>query len=338
MKSTRSKTRQTVVLVWRQLVAIARTTHVECMQQPAVMLLLMGGVIATAMIPLLQFHQFGEAGRLARDGALAYQLTLGLVLAVVAASQAIHGEIESGTASAAISKPLTREAFVIGKFAGVVSMLTQFWFILLAAMLIAERVTYRLSEIEGQTLGITDERAQAFLLLAVPVALAVAGLLHNLRRVRFCLAACRILLVILTAGLVAAFCFDRAGTWHPSPTNVDLRIVPASLLIFMALVLFAAIASALSTRLKAGGAMTCCLLLLLLGLAADTLLAPASPAWIRLPARLLPNIQSFWLCDALTAGGTVDTGYLLAAILYGCAGSAVAILLGLLAFRRRDIN
>ena len=80
---------------WRQLRAISRATHLECLQQPAVLLIAFAGVVATALIPLLQFHQFGEAGRLARDGALAYQLTLGLALAVVAASSAIRREIDN---------------------------------------------------------------------------------------------------------------------------------------------------------------------------------------------------------------------------------------------------
>jgi hypothetical protein len=308
------------------------------MQQPTVLLLTLCGVTATALIPLLQFHQFGEPGRLARDGALAYQLTLGLVLAVVAAAAAVQSEISGGTASAAISKPLSRDCFVIGKFLGIVRMLAQFWYGLLAAMLIATRIAYRISEIDGEPVGLTDTRAQTFLLLATPLALLIAGILNNRRRVRFCIAAFRTLLAILTVGLLAALGFDRAGVWHPAVANLDLRILPASLLILAALLLFASLATALSTRLKSGVTMISCFMVLALGLSVDALLGPASPLLLRGCARLLPNIQSFWLCDALTNGGTISAAYLLTAVLYACAWSTAALAFGLLAFRGRDIN
>ncbi len=321
---------------WRQLRAISRATHLECLQQPAVLLIAFAGVVATALIPLLQFHQFGEAGRLARDGALAYQLTLGLALAVVAASSAIRREIDNGTASAALSKPLTRARFVMGKFYGVLRMLTQFWYVLLAAMLLAERVAYRITEVDGEPYGLADARAQIFLLLAPAVALALAAVLHNRRRVRFCLAAFRLLTAMLTLGVAAAFAIDRAGRWAPAAANLDLRIVPASILILAVILIFTALATALATRFNAGASALVCVLVLGIGLTADT--SAAWPAAFRLPVRLLPDIQSFWLCDNLANGGTIATGYLLLAIFYAAAWSLAALAAGVLAFRNRDMS
>jgi hypothetical protein len=322
----------------RQMAVIARTTHIECMQQPAVLLLTVGGVFATALIPLLQFHQFGEPGRLARDGALAYQLTLGLVMAVVATSSAIHAELANGTASAALSKPLARGPFLIGKFAGVLRMLFLFWACMLAALLLAERVTDRVDLVDGVPVGFADQRAQAWLLLAPPLALAGAGLLHYLHRRRFCLTAIRLLAWLLAAGAAAACLFDRAGHWHPSWTNLALRVVPVSLPILGALMVFAALATALATRLRAGLAMIVCLLVLMLGLSADTLLSPAMPPLVRLSARLIPNVQSFWLCDALAGGGTVGIGFLAELLLYTAAATTAALAAGVIAFRNRDIH
>ncbi|MGI6099372.1 MAG: ABC transporter permease subunit [Lentisphaerae bacterium] len=321
----------------RPLAALAQTTLVESMQQPAVLLLTLAGVVATALIPLLQFHEFGEPGRLARDGALAYQLTLGLALAVVTASAAIRREIASGTASAALSKPLPRDAFVIGKFLGVARMLLRFWYALLAAMLLAERVAYRIPPDAPEPVGTTDIRAQVFLLLVAPVALAIAAVLDNRRRVRFCIAAQRGLLALLTLGLLAALAFDRHGAWNPSPANLDLRIVPVSLLILAVLMPFAALATALSTRLGSGPTLIISGLLLALGLAVDPLLNPANPFPVRLAARLLPNVQSFWLCDALTGGGTVSPAYVAGACVCAAAWCLVMLSLGVLAFRKCDI-
>jgi hypothetical protein len=324
-------------LTWRrrQFAAVARTTLTEALQQPAALLLTLSGVAATALIPLLQLHQFGEAGQLARDGGLAYQLTLGLVLAAGAASAALYGEIAAGTAAAALSKPVSRELFLLGKFWGVARLVSHFWFCLLAATLLAERVAERYNAAHER---VADSRAQTALLAAVALSLLLGGVLHRQRRARFGVAAFRSLAGLLTACLAAALCIDREGRWAPSLTGVDWRIVPASLLVLAALLVFTAIATALAARLKPGPTLFVCLLLLALGLASDTLLAPAQPALWRLPAHLVPNIQSFWMADALTHGGRIPLTYLARAAAYAAACCAAALGLGMLGLRHRNIG
>ena len=319
----------------RQFAAVALTTLTEALQQPAALLLTLSGVAATALIPLLQLHQFGEAGQLARDGGLAYQLTLGLVLAAGAASAALHGEIVSGTAAAAISKPVGRELFLLGKFWGVARLVFHFWFCLLAATLLAERVAERYNAAHER---VADNRVQAALLAIVALAPLLGGLLHRQRRARFGVAAFRSLAGMLTAGLTAALCVDREGRWAPSWSGVDWRIVPASLLVLAALLVFTAIATALSARLRPGPTLVISLLLLALGLAADALLAPAQPALWRLPAHLMPNVQSFWMADALTHGGRIPLTYLANAAAYAAACCAAALGVGMLALRRRNLG
>ena len=227
-----------IVQTLRRLRAIASTTAAELYGQPVVLLLTLGGVAATALIPFLQLHSFGEAGRLARDGGLAYQLVIGLVLAVVAASSSLHDEVANGTAAAA---------------------------------------------------------------------------------------------------LAAALLFTRRTAFAPSFANLHLAVVPVALLILLALGVYAAIATALATRLRASPALVICLLLLLLGLSSDTLLAPSSPAPVRLLAALVPNLQSFWMCDALAPGRALPPLYLLHAALYAASLAAAALGAGMIAFRGKDI-
>ncbi len=320
------------------LITLARTTLVESLQQPALLLLTCSGVLATALIPLLQFHQFGEAGRLARDGALAYQLTIGLAIAVIAASAAIYQEIISGTASAALSKPLSRNCFILGKFGGVAALVTQFWYILLVTMLLAERIAHRINNYPAGYFEGSDSRLQAWLLLVIPATLALAGWLHYRRRFRFCLSVHYLLILGLTLGLLYATLFNRAGDWLPACANLDWRIMRAALPILALLILFSAFATACATRLRAALSMTLTGLILLFGLASETLTRPTMPLLVRLPARLLPNIQAFWLCDALTGHGTIAWRYLALLALYTLAATTAALALAMLAFRSRDIN
>ena len=320
-------------IFFRRIRAIATTTATELSGQPAVLLLTVGGVVATALVPFLQFHSFGEAGRLARDGGLAYQLVIGLAIAVVSASCSIHDEVADGTAAAALAKPVSRELFLVGKWLGVMSVTARFWISTLAATLLAERVAER---IDGHDY-VTDRPAQFVLFLVPILALVAAGYLHNRRHARFCRTALRILSWLLASALALAVLFTRNTSLSPSLSNLHLAVVPVSALILLALGTYAAIATALATRLRATPALVICLLLLLLGLSSDTLLAPSTPALVRFLAAPVPNIQSFWMCDALAPGGTMPPLYLIRATLYAAALSAAALGVAMLAFRGKDI-
>jgi ABC-type transport system involved in multi-copper enzyme maturation permease subunit len=319
----------------RQCAAVARTTLTEALQQPAALLLTLSGVAATALIPVFQLHSFGEAGRLARDGGLAYQLTLGLVLAAGAASGALHGEIIAGTAAAAISKPVSRHLFLLGKFRGVALLVTRFWFCLLATTLLAERVAERYNSAHALT---TDNRALIAMLATLLLAPLIGAALHHQHRARFGVAAFRSLAGLLTACLAAALVIDREGRWAPAAANLDWRIVPAALLVLAVLLVFTAIATALAARFKPGTTLIVCLLLLALGLVSDTLLAPSQPLLVRLPALLAPNVQSFWMADALAHGGAIPLSYLARAAAYAAACCAAALGCGMLLLRERDIG
>ena len=317
----------------RRIHAIAVTTAAELYGQPAVLLLSLGGVVATALIPFLQLHSFGEAGRLARDGGLAYQLVIGLALAVVSASSTIHDEVANGTAAAALAKPVSRDLFLVGKWLGVMAVTLRFWFCMLAATLLAERVAER---IDGNDF-VTDRPVQFILFLVPILALVAAGYLHNRRRARFCRSALAILAWLLVFALAFGLLFTRRTAFAPSLDNLHLAVIPVSALIFLALAVYSAIATALATRLKASPAMIISFLLLLLGLSSDTLLSPTSPAPVRLAASLLPNLQSFWMCDALAPGGSMPPNYLFHAAVYSAALIAAALGAAMLAFRGKDI-
>ena len=322
-----------ITVCLRRLRAIAATTAAELYGQPAVLLLTLGGVAATALIPFLQLHTFGEAGRLARDGGLAYQLVIGLALAVVSASSSIHDEVANGTAAAALAKPVSRNLFLVGKWLGVMTVTLRFWFCMLAATLLAERVAERM---DGQDF-VTDRPAQFVLFLVPLLSLVVAGYLHNRRRARFCRAALAALATLLSLALAAGLLFTRRTAFAPSLQNLHLAVIPVSALLLLALAVYSAIAAALATRLKASPAMIACILLLLLGLSSDTLLAPTSPTLVRIAASVVPNLQSFWMCDALAPGGRLPPYYLLNAALYAAALTAAALGAAMIAFRGKDI-
>lgn len=322
--------------LFRKIKAIAQTTATELFSQPVVLLLLVAGIVATGLIPVFQLHDFfDEPGRLPRDGGLAYQLVIGLIIAVVSASATINAEISGGTASAALGKPVSREVFIFGKWLGVMVVVFRFWFCMFVAMVLAERIPER--SLSGDGLNrVSDSIAQTMILIMPAGALALSAYFHNRYHLRFCKTANTIITCAMVMLLPLAAMFTVSHEFSFSSGNIDLPLLPVSLLVLCALAVYSAIAVALSTFLKAAPALIICMMIMLLGLSADTLLAPSSPAIVRICARFIPNLQSFWMCDALNSGG-LEYSYVILAALYAACYVAAALSLGMIIFRRRDV-
>lgn len=319
-----------IVANLRRLRAISSATAVELCGQPAVLLIAIAGMAAAALVPFFQFHSFGEPGRLSRDGCLAYQMVIGIIMAAVGASATIHDEMSGGTMASALSKPVARDLFLAGKWLGAMRVIARFWFCMLAATLVAERIPERMENFEF----VTDKTAQFGLFLVPILSLVVAGYRHNRRGARFCKGALDAMTILSAVLLVFAFLFNRMCAFAPSPANINLNTIPVSLLILMALGVYAAVAAALSTRVGAAASLAICLLLVLLGLSASALRALP----LGFLAFAIPDLQVFWMCDAIASGGSLPARHLLAAAAYAASLTVAAMGLGMWSFRSKDIS
>lgn len=323
----------------RQLTALAYATLLEGMQQPAALLLMLSCVVLTVLTPVFQFHTLSEEGRLARDSGLAFMLVFGLALAATSASGGLTAEIERGTAAAALSKPVPRALFLVSKFLGVMGLLLIFWLAGLAVTLLAERASEHFVE-SGEDIGRQSDNFTATLsLLASAGALAIGGLLNYRRRVRFGVAAFLGVPIALGVVLLVCGCYNRFGrlVWYRPDLNP--RVLAAAVLVLLALALFAALATALATRLSSGPTLALCALVLGFGLTGDFWLSHAAPLSSRgLLGGLVPNILQFWMCDALADGGCIPWRYVVHAAAYAATWCALTLSVGALALRTRDLG
>jgi len=324
----------------RQILALACLTAAEAVRQPVCLLLTLTCISVTALVPLLLMHAFGEEGKLARDAGFACHFLFGALVAGYAASSSLAREIRSGTASAVLSKPVDREVFFLAKFAGVAATVLAFSLCAGLATLLSERVAEKFSA-GPRVYGYVTDWQTGTLLLAAPFAAAVlAGLINYRARRPFGSTAFGLLAVCLLLVLFVASFFNRAGQPAAFDPGVQWRIVPVSLLVTLALLVLAAIASSLATRLETGPILAVCLLVLALGLVSDYLIGRGAgdALWRNAAYRLLPNWQHFWVPDALTAWGTVPAAYLWRAGLYAVAYSAGILCLGVLSFRHAEMR
>lgn len=312
--------------------ALAWQTAVEILRQPLPVLLTTLASSLAALFPLVLSFQFGEEGRLARDGILAMHFTLGVYLAAVASSATLGREWQSGTGALVLSKAVSRELFFFSKFLGLALVLAVFTFCMGAAAVLSTRV--------GVANYVIDSRAGGIIGGSILAACLLAGLLNYWKSRPFpsTMQGLLVAALLMAAGLVALLplppdALSLAATFQ--------RLAPALLLVFFALVMMAALTLALAARLSAVPVLVMAALVFLLGLVNGPLFGPAAARgslWARVAGAVIPDWQHFWLMDALSGSGRIPFSYVGWAGLYAAVYTAGLLSVGLAVFRNREVT
>lgn len=325
---------------WRQFGALTGLTALEAIRQPICLLLSATCIILIGLMPVLLLHQFGEDGRLVRDSALALHLVFGLFITGHAACSTLAREIRAGTASAVLSKPVSRDLFFLAKFAGIAGVVLLFSLCATAATLLAERATDHFLQTPAWTGWVRDAHVGRLLLAAPFVAFLAAAAINYFLRRPFESTAFGLLVVAVLGAFLAAGFLDRWGRVVRFDPDVDWRILSASVLVTLALLLLLAIALALSVRWSTLPTLAMLLMLLMAGLISDYAFGPSagdSPVSFVL-YRLLPNWQHFWRPEALANGGVIPWSTVAGTALYGAVYAAGVLVLGMVEFRRVEMK
>jgi ABC-type transport system involved in multi-copper enzyme maturation permease subunit len=110
--------------------AVAWVTAKEALFQPLFVILTLVGIFALFIFLLIPYNTLGEDIKLVITQGLIVVKLCSVFLAVWAASSTIADELEGKTALMALSKPLSRTKFIIGKYAGVMITVTLLFLIL----------------------------------------------------------------------------------------------------------------------------------------------------------------------------------------------------------------
>lgn len=324
----------------RQFLALAGLTAVEAIRQPVCLLLATSCVLLTALVPLLSLHNFGEDGKLARDSGLAVYFVFGLFIAGYAACSSLAREMRTGTASAVLSKPVGREMFFLAKFAGVTCTIVAFSVCAGISTLLAERISEKFYTSGGLHGWFLDKQTGTLLTAAPFLAYLTAAFVNYRRRRPFGSAAFTFLIGALVIVMLVSCFFDVAGQRASFGPRVDWRLVPACVLITMALIVLSAMALAVSTRFGTVPTLTICSGLFATGLMSDYLFGRAADTSVAaaFAYRALPNWQHFWLSDALSGGGHIPWSYVGQAAVYAGFYLGAVLCLGLLSFRYADMK
>lgn len=229
----------------RRFWAIARTTALELISEPFVMLVLLSALALSALAPAIHYHQFGEPTRMARDAGLSALLVGGLVVAVFGAVKAMRDEFESGTVLTVLSHSVSRTRFFLAKTAGVALV---YLLVALAisgnalTMVNAAEIASRL-RVENSRIAAVYGPSLALSVAASVVPLVAGAALNRFARFRFTPTATLLAVGIAVAGTF--FRFDPALAGRTLPVYA-LGSLPALLPL--------AAAAAFATRLRTNAA------------------------------------------------------------------------------------
>ena len=318
----------------RKLFTIAQNTFTESIRQPVFFIVLMLAGLLIALGPAFSFFTLMQGDRLLKDNGLATMLLACLLLGVFSAAGVVSREIENKTAATVLSKPMGRGMFIVGKFMGIAGTLVVAVYIMSIIYLIIMRYGVKLAVWEDPDHPVTTFLSLAFVLTVIFGAIANFFFGKN-----FCSSAIASAVPVFTI-VFFTLCFIGKD-WSLQPFGYKVRwfLLVGSLLVLFSAFVLTAVAVALSTRLHLVAALTITFLVFVLGLMSDFLFLKLSAEYlpVRMIYALVPNMQYFWIADALETGKGVSGDYVLMVFLYTVVVVAAILAFAAYLFEEREL-
>ena len=318
-----------------RLLAISKNTFIETLRQPIYAVIIVFSLLLMLLAPAVSMYTLDEDIMLLRELGLSTLFLAGLFIAVFASTGAITEEIESGTITTVLSKPISRPTFVIGKFLGIsMAVALAHLLITMALLMIVRHGTLETASDEIDWTVITAAGAG---LLAT---LIITAFLNYIYDWNFPSTGVVLGTVFFGFGILFLVFVDKEWKFNPLGSHFEMFDIIASGLLLLALFALVALAILFSTRFNEVVTLTLCVGVFLLGLISDWVFGRFADQhiWAKIGSILTPNLQIFWVSDAIYETGTVPAAYLLLAITYSALYTAGILALAVAFFQRRQIG
>jgi ABC-2 type transport system permease protein len=318
-----------------KLFTIAKNTFIETLRQPVYAIIIIAALFQFFISPSLTMNTMSDDNKLLREIGLSTLFLSSLFIAIFSASGAVAEEIENKTITTVLSKPVQRPIFIVAKFLGVVAAVAMAHYICTIALLMAIRhgVLESVTETHDWTvLGTTGVIVVAVLLLT-----AFFNYTYNWK---FSSTAIVLTGIFATLGIVFLSFIDRNWQFNPQDNGINALDVYGSVLLLLAAIIIAALALALSTRFNIIVTLSACVGIFLLGLVSDYTFGrfAETQLWAKVGRFLVPNLQVFWISDAIYEGSVVPLKYIIISASYALCYTTAILLLAIALFQRRQVG
>jgi ABC-2 type transport system permease protein len=321
--------------MFTKFAAICSNTFTEVIRQPIYGVLLLVGTMALVLDPAVSAFTMEDDNKLLQDLGLSTLFVVGLMLAGFGATGVISQEIENQTVLTVVSKPVGRPVFILGKYVGVAGALGIAYYLLSLVffMTIRHRVMQTASDVY-------DLPVIIFGCTALGAALLVAGVGNYVYGWQFGSAAVWLSLPLMTIATVLICLINRKWAFQPIGTDLNPQLWAAILLVFLAVLVLAAVAVAASTRLGQVMTMAVCSGTFVLGLISSYVFGRFKDEYVvaNVAYRVVPELTFFWISDALTQAHPVSLAHVGWVCLYAGVYVVAILAVGVALFQRREVG
>jgi len=318
-----------------KIFTIAKNTFVETLRQPIYAVIIIGALILILISPSLAMYTMDDDNKLLREIGLSTLFLASLFIAIFSASGAIGEEIENKTILTVLSKPVPRPIFIISKFLGICAAVILAHFICTVGLLMAIR--------HGVLATVNDEHDWVVLGTAGVIVLltfALSAFSNYIYGWRLLSTAVILGSIFCVFGIIFIALIDRDWKFNPGANGLNMLDVYGSVLLLLASIIIVSLAVALSSRFNIAVTLSACVGVFLLGLVSDYIFGRLAEThiWAQICRFLVPNLQVFWISDAIYEGSTVPFSYILIAGGYSFCYSAGIIMFAIALFQRRQVG
>ncbi len=246
-----------------RLFSIAKNTFTETLRQPIYAIIIVFALLLMLLAPAVSMYTLDEDVKMLRELGLSTLFLAGLFIAVFSSTGAITEEIESGTITTVLSKPISRPVFILGKFIGILGAVTLAHTLITFALLM---VTRHGADISSHEFDWTVISAAIVVVLLAFILTAFFNYVYG-----WSFPATGVIMATILSGFAVLFLFfvDKEWKFNPADNHFDPFDITASALLLMAVYLIVALAILLSSRLNEILTLTGCIAFFLVGLISD---------------------------------------------------------------------
>jgi ABC-2 type transport system permease protein len=318
-----------------KLFTIAKNTFTETLRQPIYAIIIITALFSFFLSPSLTMYSMSDDNKLLREIGLSTLFLASLFIAIFSSSGAVAEEVDSKTITTILSKPVRRPIFILAKFFGVAAAVILAHYICTIALLMA---------IRHGVLQTADDTHDWTVLGTAGVIVAASLLLSAFFNYaydwKFTSTAIISTAILATLGIVFLSFIDRNWQFNPQGNGINILDVYGAVLLLLAAIIIVALAVALSARFNIAVTLSACIGIFLLGLISDYTFGrfAETKIWAKIGRFLVPNLQVFWISDAIYEGSVVPIKYIIISASYALCYTAAILAIAIALFQRRQVG
>ena len=318
-----------------KLFTITKNTFTEVLRQPVYAIIIVAALLLFIVSPSLTMYSLDDDTKLLREIGLSTLFLTSLFIAIFSASGAVAEEIENKTITTVLSKPVQRPIFIFAKFLGVAGAVVLAHYICTIALLMSIR--------HGVLESVTEEHDWTVISAAAVIiflALLLSAFFNYVYDWKFSSTAIVLTGIFATFGIVFLSFIDRHWQFNPQNNGINTLDIYGAILLLFAAIIIVALAVAFSSRFNIVVTLSACVGIFLLGLISDWTFGrfTETQLWAKICYFLVPNLQIFWISDAIYEGSVVPLKYVLIGASYAVCYTAAILLLAIALFQRRQVG